>query len=697
MGARLYVRNMFESLDSKKAGAGWLLATGGVLLTILLAGTLGAFWFVEGQRDREMRSLQLRLGSTADARAGAIGDWVARQVEAPRGLAENQTLQLYLTELALAEGDRARVTDEAAQIGFVRSLLAVAAERLGFAAPRFAGGVNANVGRGGPGLGFAVLDPSLRVLLATGDPPAIDGTLRALAEKALAGPVFDLVPGPGGRALFAAAAPVAPIQGDSDAPPVGVVFGLRDVEPELFQLLDRPPMAEQTAQALLLRRGPSAVEILSPLRDGTRPFARRIELSASAVAEAFAVASPSAFGVLPDLRNTEVVIVARAVPGTDWTMALKIDRSEVLGEIDSRLRRWLIQLILGTLVLGLAVIAVWRHGASERSRAAAAEAEAMARRVAAQSELLRSVTDSQSARIFIVGKDGRIHFANRHLAEDLGETNAAIEGKRLGAVFGPAGARRYEEALRTTLQRRTIHSATERTEQDGAVRVMRAEFVPVSGDQGEGMLVVEEDITDAVVEREKRARILQEIVDVLVRLVDRRDPFAANHSKRVAAIAREVATELDLPAELVEATETAGRLMNLGKAMVPEALLTKQGRLTDEEQAQVRDALRQGIDMLANIDFGGPVVDTLRQAQERWDGSGPKGLAGEAILMSARIIAVANTFVAITSPRAHRPGAPIDEAMGQIQAGAGKSVDRRVVAALVNLVENRGGRTRFAA
>jgi HD-GYP domain-containing protein (c-di-GMP phosphodiesterase class II) len=65
--------------------------------------------------------------------------------------------------------------------------------------------------------------------------------------------------------------------------------------------------------------------------------------------------------------------------------------------------------------------------------------------------------------------------------------------------------------------------------------------------------------------------------------------------------------------------------------------------------------------------------------------------------MSARIIAVANTFVAITSPRAHRPGAPIDEAMGQIQAGAGKSVDRRVVAALVNLVENRGGRTRFAA
>jgi len=114
----------------------WVLAAAAILLVIVVAGTLGAFWFIEGQRAREERALALRLGSTADARAGAIGDWVARQIDAPRGLAENQTLQLYLSELAAADGDRSQVTDEAAQIGFVRSLLAVAADRLGFAAPQ---------------------------------------------------------------------------------------------------------------------------------------------------------------------------------------------------------------------------------------------------------------------------------------------------------------------------------------------------------------------------------------------------------------------------------------------------------------------------------------------------------------------------------------------------------------------------------
>lgn len=675
----------------------WVLAAAAVLMAIVVAGTLGAFWFIEGQRAREERALALRLGSTADARAGAIGDWVARQVDAPRGLAENQTLQLYLSELADAEGDRSKVTDEPAQINFVRSLLAVAGERLGFTPQRLAGGVNASLVRGTAGIGFSVLDPSLRTLLSTGEPPVLEGTLRAIAERGLAGPAFDLVPGPGGRALFVAAAPVAALQGESGAAPVGVVFGLRDVEPELFQLLDRPPMTEQTAQALLLRRGDGAVDLLSPLRDGTRPFGRRIGLAPGGIAETFAVSAPAGFAILPDLRDIEVVIAARAVPGTNWTVALKIDRVEALGEVDSRLRRWLILLTLGTLAIGLAVIAVWRHGASERASAAAAESAAMARRFAAQSELLRSITDSQTARIFIVGQDGRVNFANRRLSEDLGESGSAIEGKRLGAVFGPAGARRYEEALRLVMERRTGHSVTDRTEQDGEVRVMRAEHVPVTGDDGLSMLVVEEDITEAVVEREKRARILQEVVDVLVRLVDLRDPFAANHSKRVAAIAREIAVELDLDEKTIEATETAGRLMNLGKALIPEALLTRQGRLSDEEHAQIREALRQGIDMLDGIEFGGPVVETLRQAQERWDGTGPNRLAGEAILMPARIIAVANAFVAMTSPRAHRPGAGLDEAMAQVQVSAGKTVDRRVVAALVNLVENRGGRTRFAS
>ena len=144
----------------------WILAAAAVVVAILAIGMFGAFRIVEAERERDQRSLALRLGSTADARATAVGDWAMRQGEAAKGLAENQTIQLFLTELAMVGGDRGQVTDEASQVTYVRSLLSVAADRLGYVAPRTGVAVNANLQRGAnAGIGFTVLDANLRPLL----------------------------------------------------------------------------------------------------------------------------------------------------------------------------------------------------------------------------------------------------------------------------------------------------------------------------------------------------------------------------------------------------------------------------------------------------------------------------------------------------------------------------------------------------
>ena len=83
-------------------------------------------------------------------------------------------------------------------------------------------------------------------------------------------------------------------------------------------------------------------------------------------------------------------------------------------------------------------------------------------------------------------------------------------------------------------------------------------------------------------------------------------------------------------------------------------------------------------------------METLRQLQERWDGAGePNGLSGDRILLPARVVAVANAFVAMVSPRAWRAGSSVDEAVTQLMAAVGKAFDRRVVAALVNYLDNR--------
>ena len=141
----------------------------------------------------------------------------------------------------------------------------------------------------------------------------------------------------------------------------------------------------------------------------------------------------------------------------------------------------------------------------------------------------------------------------------------------------------------------------------------------------------------------------------------------------------------------------AAALMNLGKMLVPDTLLTKQEKLNDGEIRLIRESLQTSADLISAIEFDGPVAETMRQLQENFDGSGhPRQLAGDAILLPARIVAVANAFVAMVSPRAWRPGLDVDTAATQLLKDAGGKFDRRVVVALINLLDNRGARRRWA-
>jgi HD-GYP domain-containing protein (c-di-GMP phosphodiesterase class II) len=146
----------------------------------------------------------------------------------------------------------------------------------------------------------------------------------------------------------------------------------------------------------------------------------------------------------------------------------------------------------------------------------------------------------------------------------------------------------------------------------------------------------------------------------------------------------------------IETAEIAGNLLNLGKILIPTDLLAKSGNLTAEELHLVRNSIQTSADLLQDIEFDGPVVDTLRQAQARWDGSGTPPLVGDQILVTARIIGVANALIGMTSERAFRSAISIDEAVERLMKESGKGFDRRVVAALVNYVDNHGGRAVLA-
>ncbi|MHA1538535.1 MAG: HD domain-containing phosphohydrolase [Alphaproteobacteria bacterium] len=668
--------------------------TAGAIAIVTALTVFMIFRFVGEARDHDLQAWQVRLGIVADSRAAAIDAWLGQQHATLRGLADNGSLKLYLTRLAL--GPKKAGLPDTAEAQYLGNLLAVIAARTGFIATATGPRVRANVRRVGVA-GIALLDRSGRPMVTTRGFPPIEPSLRVALDrlpqgrKALIGPYRA----PSGRVSIAFVEPIFAVQGSQQ---IGFVLGIKPVDSELYALLVQPGASAGTQEALLVRAAGPVIEYLSPLADGAKALERKLARNTPKLGAAFALDNPGSFAIRRDYRGREVLVTSRRLKNASWLVVQKIDRGEALAGSDRRALRLLVMLLLAVALVSAAVFGLWRHGASRRASAAAVRFREMAVRFEQQSNFLGLLTDSQPNAIFIADKDQRLRFANLEAARRAGMQRELMIGKPMEDVLGPHRAKLLGRLNRQALEEDHGIEDTHRITLDGKDRVFQTRHVPMAEthDMPHGVLVVEEDVTDAVTEREGRLRNLRDLVGTLMAVVDRRDPNAADHSLRVAFLAHAMSTEIGLSEKEAEAAEFAGRLMNLGKILVPSNLLTKKGKLTPREIKRVRDGIQATADLLENVKFEGPVVETLRQSQEHWDGTGgPKKIKGEGISTTARIIAVANSFVALTSPRAHRDGLGIDEAVDTLFAGVGKEFDRKIVAALVNFLDNHGGRAKW--
>lgn len=178
----------------------------------------------------------------------------------------------------------------------------------------------------------------------------------------------------------------------------------------------------------------------------------------------------------------------------------------------------------------------------------------------------------------------------------------------------------------------------------------------------------------------------------LINAMEAKSPYLRGHSERVAAMAATIAAELQLDDDAIEQIRLAGRLHDVGKIGIREEVLNKPGPLTAEEMAHVRDHVRIAMDILAPLAHLGPVIDFVHEHQERGDGSGyPRALRGEAISLGGRIIAAADAFDALTSPRSYRTRMEPQEALDYFAKHGEAAMDPAVLVALRKVVSS--GRT----
>jgi diguanylate cyclase (GGDEF)-like protein/putative nucleotidyltransferase with HDIG domain len=187
-------------------------------------------------------------------------------------------------------------------------------------------------------------------------------------------------------------------------------------------------------------------------------------------------------------------------------------------------------------------------------------------------------------------------------------------------------------------------------------------------------------LQDGKVHAEEMSHLHLRTVEALALAIEAKDHTTHEHLQRVRVYAMEVAKELGLSNEEIEALQAASLLHDIGKLAVPEHIISKPGKLTPEEFERMKIHPIIGAEILEQVRFPYPVAPIVLCHHEKWDGSGyPRGLKQEEIPIGARILSAVDCLDALASHRQYRPALPLDQAMAKVASESGTSFDPLVV------------------
>jgi response regulator RpfG family c-di-GMP phosphodiesterase len=191
----------------------------------------------------------------------------------------------------------------------------------------------------------------------------------------------------------------------------------------------------------------------------------------------------------------------------------------------------------------------------------------------------------------------------------------------------------------------------------------------------------------SAIENARLYNMKKEIILVLANAIEAKDEYTRGHVERVCGYCLAIAQQLGLSADDMRDLEVSSFLHDVGKIGVPDAVLQKPGRLDDLERVKMERHAELGEQLVGPIDIPKRIKQSIRQHQERWDGKGyPDGAQGEQIHLFARIIAVADTWDAMTSDRPYRKALSTEVATAELRRCAGTQLDPMVVDAFLRAV-----------
>ena len=212
-----------------------------------------------------------------------------------------------------------------------------------------------------------------------------------------------------------------------------------------------------------------------------------------------------------------------------------------------------------------------------------------------------------------------------------------------------------------------------------------------------GFRGIARDITDRKKAQDERDQVLARLrktlgtmIQAMSAAVEARDPYTSGHQRRVAALARSIAAEMNLSRDQIEGIRMAASIHDMGKISIPAEILSMPRKLSKLEFDLVKTHSQAGHDIIKDIDFPWPIANIILQHHERINGSGyPHGLRGDNILLEARILAVADVVETMASYRPYRPALGLDTALEEITRNKNILYDGEVVEACLKIFREK--------
>ncbi|MBR3880716.1 MAG: PAS domain-containing protein [Mailhella sp.] len=672
-----------------------LAGLGLAVVSTLLAVYVGSAR-VELKKQAVLEECQSSALAWLEGTSAAVGHWQREQKEQRLRISGSETYRLFAGDLFGADssvtsrineiagtapqkldGAKVELSQLAEEIPHFRRLLKEYADLSGFADAR-------------------IINAAGHTLLSVQSKPAALSTLqREAAVRVMQSGKAELLPvRPCTSGLMLDS--FEPIFGlDEPHSPVAVFMASHSVLADLTQFSARPKPEELAVGVFLQRNEARAKAAGSPVWETVgAPLPKPVSEALSAELEEQRASLPlalreSAFG-----RNA---VYSAALPLESGAIALEIPAPVLEHRMFQAALPVYIAVFFCWLAFLLFGLLVWWIGVGRQQKAVASELKLLHQTVSRQKDLLDSVNISLDIGLFMADVKGQIHVCNRAFASIVGMDEEHIQNQPLFSVLPEGVASDLLGRIRQTAINAREDGCELWLESGGEKRLFRVSVFPfLDAEESSlreslrGSVVTMKDITEFRRRSERQRQQQKGLVEAFTRVEASADPYLSGHSHRMAALGELLARRMDLSEDSRNTVVMGAQLSQIGKLFIPRDLLTKSGKLTPEELAEVRKAPEHAAKILENIDFDLPIARALHEMNENPDGSGyPRGLKREEILPEALILSVLNAFCAMVSARSYREGKSVAEALSELRNPA--RFDQNVVELLAEVLETTEG------